>query len=196
MADRDKLLDAAERAIAAEGPEVTMEAIAAAASVTKPILYRMVGDRDALVAALAARFVARINDAGAAAVASATDPRGAARRLIGSFVDVVDAEPSLFLFVTAGPSSGDRLGQSLSSGDRSAGPLAEQLARHRPPGSELDPHAALIWAHGIIGALQYATLWWLRDRPCRAGELADHLTQLLWSGMAVPSSTPTQRESS
>lgn len=40
-----QLLAAAERAIAAIGPDVTMDQIAAEADVTKPILHRTVGDK-------------------------------------------------------------------------------------------------------------------------------------------------------
>ena len=43
LAGREQLLDAAERAVRSAGPQVTMEAIAAEANVTKPILYRGVG---------------------------------------------------------------------------------------------------------------------------------------------------------
>jgi AcrR family transcriptional regulator len=187
LADRTTLLEAAERAIAAEGPDVTMEAIAAEASVSKPILYRMIGDRDALIAELSDRFTDRAAAAGAAAAgAAATNGavslRAATRALIGSFVDLVAAESNLFLFVTAGPIRGDRLDGRLTAGDRSAIPLAAQLAQPPPIGFGLSPPAALVRAHGIIGALHYATLWWLRDRSCTADELADQLTELLWHG--------------
>ena len=52
VADREQLLNAAERIIRSHGPDVTMEAIAFASTVTKPILYRTVGDRDAVVASV------------------------------------------------------------------------------------------------------------------------------------------------
>jgi AcrR family transcriptional regulator len=187
-ADRATLLAAAERAIDAEGPDVTMEAIAAAAAVTKPILYRSVGDKSALAAALAERFVDRINAAGAAAVSGAVDARDGLRRLVGSFIEVVETHRNLFLFVTDAGAGDDRLGQVLRLADRSARPLARDLAAQRVADG-LDPAVALTWAYGLIGTLHFATLWWLRDQTCSSAEIADHLTEMLWSGIGGPAKT-------
>ena len=182
MADREQLLSAAERVIHASGPDVTMEAIAAASTVTKPILYRTVGDRDAVINALAERFVERLNAAGTAAVERATGPRDGLRRMVEAYVDVVQEERNLFLFLTTGSASTDP-GQALRLADRSAEPIAARLAAYRRH-TGLDPSVAHTWAYGMIGAMQYVTLWWLRDQPWGASQLVDHLTQLLWSGLA------------
>ncbi len=163
-----------------------MEAIAAEASVTKPILYRSVGDRDALVIALSERFVQRVNVAAAHDVARATSPRDAVYLLVRAFLDTVEGQSNLFLFVTAGTVGRDRVARSLSLADLSAVPLADLLARLHSAGEPPDQLASLIWAHGMIGAMQYATLWWLRNRSCTTHELAEHLTQLIWSGIAPP----------
>ena len=49
-----------------------------------------------------------------------------------------------------------------------------------------DPTVALTWAYGLIGTLHFVTLWWLRDRTCSSQEIANHLTDLLWSGIGGP----------
>src|SRR5512139_1472828 len=71
IADRETLLAAAERLIRKRGPDVSLDAIAVEAGVTKPILYRGVGDRDALVHALALRLSARMADQARRLVAEA-----------------------------------------------------------------------------------------------------------------------------
>ena len=182
LAGREQLLDAAERAISSAGPQVTMEAIAAEANVTKPILYRGVGDRDALVAALSERFVERLNNAGKRAALAAEGPEEGLHQLIGAYLEVVDSQRSLFLFVTSGGSGDDAGRRSLELADRSAVPMAESLAAARSAAG-LDPAVALTWAYGAIGALHYVTLWWLRDGQLNPGQLADQLTELLWSGL-------------
>ncbi len=182
IADRSQLLSAAEETIRANGPDVTMEAIAAASTVTKPILYRAIGDRDAVVAALAERFVDRINAAGAAAMAGARTQRDGLRRMVTTYVEIVEAERNVFLFVTAGGSGNDRLAQALRLADRSASLIAAELKTHRAAAG-LDPAVADTWAYGMIGAMQYVTLWWLRDPQLRSHELAEQLTTLLWSGL-------------
>src|SRR2546423_12521591 len=50
---RLQLLDAAARVIRAHGSDVSMAAIAAEAGITKPILYRHLGDKGGLYRALA-----------------------------------------------------------------------------------------------------------------------------------------------
>ena len=52
-----------------EGPRATMEAMAAAGGVTKPILYRHFGDRRGLVAAIGERFQRELGEAISAALA-------------------------------------------------------------------------------------------------------------------------------
>jgi AcrR family transcriptional regulator len=54
--DRERLLDAAERAIRRAGAQVSLGQIARTARVTKPALFAHVGDRRALVRGLAAQL--------------------------------------------------------------------------------------------------------------------------------------------
>lgn len=194
MADRSQLLAAAEATIRANGPDATMQAIAAASTVTKPILYRTIGDRDAVVAALAERFVDRINAAGAAAMAGAKNQRDGLQKMVMAYVEVVEAERNVFLFVTAGGSGDDRLAQVLRLADRSAGLIAAELRTHRADAG-LDPSVADTWAYGMIGAMQYVTLWWLRNPSLSTNELAEQLTSLLWSGIGGEprNSTPAKK---
>lgn len=182
LADRGQLLAAAERVICADGPDATMDAIAGAAGVTKPILYRGVGDRDALIAALAELLVARINEATFAAYNTPRTPRARLRNLVAAFVDVVDRNRNLYLFVTAGGSNVDRVGQSLRLADQSAIPISRRLAAQRADAGK-GTDVALAWSYGIIGTLQFVTLWWLRDATVTADELVDQVTELLWSGL-------------
>jgi AcrR family transcriptional regulator len=182
VADRPALLAAAERVIRSAGPEVTMETIAAEAGVTKPILYRSVGDKDAVAAALAEVLVDRINTAGAIAMNGAIDARDGLRRLIGSFLDVIHADRNLFMFVTDAGSSGDRSAQVLRLADRSVHPIADWLAAQRIADGR-DPVVAMTWAYGLIGTLHFAALWWMRDESCSASDVAERLSEMLWSGI-------------
>ncbi len=159
-----------------------MAAIAAEAQVTKPILYRGVGDKDALVGALAELLVDRINTAVGAAVVEATSPSDGLRSFVSAYLSVIDDDRNLYLFVTAGGSSDDRVGQALHLADRSAHPIATLLAAQRNADGT-DPSVALTWAYGMIGTLHFVTLWWLRDGTLDRDQLTNHLTALLWSGL-------------
>src|SRR5690242_16039559 len=54
---REELLDASIDLVRREGPLVSMEQIAAACGVTKPIVYRHFTDRDDLILSIAGRFL-------------------------------------------------------------------------------------------------------------------------------------------
>ena len=176
VAGREQLLAAAERAIRRLGPDAPLDAMAAEAGVTKPILYRHVGDKAALVDAIAERLVDRINAAVAATAHAGDDPSTAWRRFLEAYLEVVDREPQLFLFAStaAAPDDEHRL---LRLADRSARPMAERL------GGGL---AALTRAYAVIGMLHVVTLWWLRDRAVTREALVEHLLAVVSSPDFVP----------
>ncbi len=66
---RRELLEAADRVVLRDGPQASMNAIAAEAGITKPILYRHFGDKGGLYSALAKRHT----DALLAALRAALD---------------------------------------------------------------------------------------------------------------------------
>jgi AcrR family transcriptional regulator len=192
IADRELLLRAAEKLIGDKGPKVSLEAIAIEAGVTKPILYRGVGDRDALVNALAERLSARMADHAAQLVAQASSPRDSLRGLVRGYLDNAARERHLYLFVTAGGARDDRVQQSLLLADGAARQFAAPIAAYRAERGA-DPAVATVWSYGLLGALHFAALWWLRDQATPLEVVVDQITALLWSGMGLdPASRPAK----
>ena len=184
LVDRGTLLAAAEKLIREKGPNVSLQAIAIEAGVTKPTLYREVGDRDALVSALAERLAARMADAVTRLVATASAPREGLRNLVAGYLDLAASDRHLYLFVTAGGTGDDRVQQSLLLADGAASQFAEPIAAYRVA-HDADPAVAVVWSYGLVGALHYVTLWWLRDQATDIDVLIDQITSLLWSGMGL-----------
>lgn len=156
IANRDTLLDAAEQLIREQGPSVSLAAIAAAAGVTKPILYREVGDKDVLVNALAQRLSERMAAASMQLVAAARTPREGLRNLVTAYLDFAARERYLYLFVTAGGTGDDRVQQSLLLADSAAQQFAAPIAAYREA-HNADPAVATVWSYGLLGALHYVT---------------------------------------
>jgi hypothetical protein len=48
----------------------------------------------------------------------------------------------------------------------------------------LDPEIAEPWAHGMVGAVRSAGIWWLDSRSLPRSVLVESLTNLLWEGVA------------
>ena len=183
IADRSRLLAAAEARIRADGPTVSLQSIAATAGVTKPTPYREVGDRDALVNALAARLALRMQTAVSDLVAGASDPREGLRNLVAGYLTLAAKDRELYLFVTAGPGQ-DRVQQSLLLADGAAQQFALPIAEYRATHGA-DASVAQVWSYGLLGALHFVTLWWLRDQSADLDVVTDQISMLLWSGMQI-----------
>ena len=189
IASRETLLEAAEKLIREQGTSVSLEAIAIEAGVTKPTLYREVGDKDALLHALAERLAVRMTESLQGLVAHASAPRDQLRNLVAGYFDLAARERHLYLFVTAGGSRDDRVQQSLLLADGAARQLAEPIAAYRATHGA-DPAVATVWSYGFLGALHFATLWWLRDQASALDVVIDQTTALLWSGMGLDDAAP------
>ncbi len=178
LADRDELLAAALRAIGAYGPDVTMEDIAAEATVSKPILYRTIGDRAALVVALSEWMIDQITTEITAALEGHTEPRAQFEAAVRGYLAAVDSNRPLFLFVNAGGQPTDQVRRLV---DRSAQLMIALFATS--PALATDPVGTRTWAYSILGAFQIVTVMWLDDDYCELDTLAADLTRLLWPGI-------------
>ena len=115
---------------------------------------------------------------------AASGPRDALRRLVGGYLDHAAGDRNLYLFVTAGGASEDRVQQSLRLADGTARAFAEGIATYRTARGA-DPQVATIWAYALVGALHFVTLWWLRDQAIDIDIAIDQITALLWSGVGL-----------
>ncbi len=179
VADRAQLLAAATEVIRTNGPDATMDDIAAGASVTKPILYRTIGDRAALVAALSESLIDQIDRSVNLAAESTTDPVASFEAAIRGYVAAVDADRNLFLFVNSSPPGTDQFRRLV---DRSAASMVAVFRAARA-NVGLDPDGASTWAWAIVGALQMVTTMWLQDDHRDLDAVVRDLSQLLWSGL-------------
>jgi hypothetical protein len=117
-------------------------------------------------------------------VEQASTPRDGLRNLVAGYLGLAARERNLYLFVTAGGARDDRVRQSLLLADGAARQFAEPIASYRAA-QGADPSVATVWSYGLLGALHYVTLWWLRDQTADMGAVIDQITSLLWSGMGL-----------
>jgi AcrR family transcriptional regulator len=183
VADRGAVLDAAERAIARDGHGVSLEAIAAEAGVTKPIVYARIGSRadlsDALAERLGDRLLAAVN---APAATGAPPGRDTLVAVFRTVVETIGAHRELFLYVTRGTAN-DTPERALFVASRSAAPLAQWIAQTLASDGR-DPALAEAWAYAIIGMLNLVTLWWMQETELPAKDIASQLADLVWPGLS------------
>lgn len=189
QARRESFLDAADQAIRRDGPGVTMADVAAAAGVTKPVLYRYVTDKGDLVQALAVRYARRIERLVESATSGASDPRAMIRETIDAYLTFVESEPDIYAFLvrraaTESPGAAEYLQRFTAQlAGRISGIVAAELRA-----ASKETSGAEAFAHGMVGMVQATGEWWLSTYGQRGAisreELVGHMVRVLWSGLA------------
>jgi AcrR family transcriptional regulator len=180
---RQQLLDAAVDAIREIGPAATMEQLAKAGGVTKPILYRHFGDRDGLIRAIAARFSRDLLTSVTTPLTADVDARDLLRSTIDGYVAFIERDPNLYRFMMQQPPERtDGIAAMGSLIDLIARQVA-QVAGERLRAAGRDSGAAVPWAYGIIGLVHQAGDWWVDDQTMSRDTLVDYLVSLLWDGL-------------
>ncbi|MEU5422421.1 TetR family transcriptional regulator [Streptomyces sp. NPDC001407] len=191
---RKELLEAADRVVLRDGPGASMNAIAAEAGITKPILYRHFGDKGGLYRALAARHT----EALLAGLRAALDAPAATRRdrveaTLDTYLVAIETRPQVYRFLMHPADEGHHSDQGEQGFDvgRHSAPLlrrlGEELAEVIAERVDLGPGSdelARAWGHGIVGMMHAAGDWWLRERPFPRANLVRHLADLLWGRLA------------
>jgi AcrR family transcriptional regulator len=182
---RGEFVAAALRVLDRQGPDLTMDAVAAEAGVTKPVLYRYFSDKTALVAALGEHgtgvLMARLLPAIAADLPALTRVRGA----IAAYFEVLDELPNLYWLIvrhTAGeiPAEDDPFQRNKELIASALTALFGDYLR----AYGLDSGAAEPWAYGITGLTQATAEWWLQRRSMSRVHVVDYTTRLIYAALA------------
>ncbi|GAA1687904.1 TetR/AcrR family transcriptional regulator [Kribbella yunnanensis] len=184
-----EILAAAEQIFGERGYQGTsMDDVAAAVGVSKPLIYQYYGSKDGLFLACLARLRAQLLETVADAVMAATDAEDA---LYAGFV-------AWFQFLDDHPQAWSVL---IDEGLLAAGPMAAATEEVRsafveliaamvrlnlPPTRPTDPDEIEILAHSISGATERLAIWRTRTpTPPTPQKVAQTLKDLLWQGLAT-----------
>jgi AcrR family transcriptional regulator len=180
QARRQVLLRAATDAIRELGPEVSMDAMAAEAGITKPILYRYFGDREGLVTAVADCFADELDARLEKVMTAGARPAEQTRLAVDCYVGFIEEDPSLYGFFAHHAAVGGPAVQSVV--DRVAATLARNLGEGLR-GSGVDSAPAETWAYGIVGMVHLAGARWVAHPTIPRDRLIEYLTDLIRFGL-------------
>ena len=190
---RRELLEAADRVVLRDGPGASMNAIAAEAGITKPILYRHFGDKGGLYAALAKRHTDALLGSLRAALDAPAERRQRVEATLDTYLAAIEGAPQVYRFLMHPSESASQSEQGFDVGLHSAPllrRLGEELAQVIAERVELGPEGdqlARVWGHGIVGMMHAAGDWRLGERPCSRAQLVRSLADLLWGRLSVAS---------
>jgi AcrR family transcriptional regulator len=176
---RDQLLSTVIETIRAEGPGVSMDQLAAACGITKPILYKHFASRDGLVEAVDLRFASDIAAEVLGHLTSSAAPREVFASTVSAYLAFIRRDPALYRFIrtNSDPEGLDLLVQLV------AGEVTVVL-RERLEDAGVDASPASLWATALVGMALIAGEWWLGEPDRSLDEVTTHLTDLVWHGFA------------
>jgi len=188
----EQTLGVAHRLFAARGyRDVTMEEIAAAVGVTKPLLYNYFGNKEQLYIACMERSGDALTKTVADAVAATASPGDALGAGVHAFFAFLDDDRAAWtvLFDETLPQSGDVAdrvadyrGQIVAM---VSGTLLAQLAERQREGARVEVEAL---STALLGAAEALARWWLRTEALAAEEAAELLIATVAPGLIARAS--------
>jgi AcrR family transcriptional regulator len=193
---RPLVLDAAHDLFLAHGFDGTsMDAIAAAAGVSKPVVYDCFSSKDELFTAMLDREEERVlreTEAALRTHGGSTDPEGALIRGFEAFLTAVSESPDIYRLVFLGEGGGNEVvAARITRGIERQAQLASTITRRWVDGlTELEGEraeaVAQLLGQTIVGIAQVGARTLLRD-PDRwtPATLAEKLGRMVWAARAA-----------
>jgi AcrR family transcriptional regulator len=178
-----QLLEVAESVFASRGVQAaSMEEIAEAAGVTKPILYDHFGSKDRLIAAVVERAGTTLGEVVVEAIGDAADPEASiALGLHAYFTFIEERRTGLHSLLTEGVAPGSEAAAALEAvRDQQAQMIAALLLQHG--GADADLAQAQIYSQIVIGATERLATRPGTDTTPSVDELTRHVMDVIWLG--------------
>jgi AcrR family transcriptional regulator len=161
----------------------TMEHIAGAADVTRPVVYNLFGTKDAIYLACLRTARAQLDTCLMDAGSERLHPTGRERLLAGidGYFRFVERDRAAWRLLfgggaaVAGPVVGEAMRLRFETVERIAGLLAPLMP---------DAASSLVTmqAHALSGAAEQLAKWWIENGHVERAVIVDRLMDLMWSG--------------
>jgi AcrR family transcriptional regulator len=177
-ARREELVEAAIRAIDEHGQNAGIAEVAAAAGVSKPVLYRYFTGKDDLYRAVGQWGAQHVLDGLIPALLSDLPIRERVRAAMDAYLTFIDDHQAVFLLLV--DHRPDTAGDPLEEGKemiaaaiaRTFGDMLRRLG--------VDAAGAEPWAHGMVGFGMTSGEWWLRRRTMSKSAMGTYLSDFIW----------------
>ena len=179
---REQLVDVARRLFAEKGFEaVTIEEIAAQASVSKPVVYEHFGSKDGLYAVIVDRemniLLGMVSDS-----LTADNPRALLEQAARALFDYIEERSDGFRVLVRDSPVAQNTGNFASLLRDVASQVDERLAREFDR-SGFPSKFAPMYANMLVGMVALTGQWWLDVRKPKKDEVVAHVVNLAWNGI-------------
>jgi AcrR family transcriptional regulator len=186
---REQLLDVGRTLFAAKGFEATsIEEIAARAGVSKPVVYEHFGGKEGLYAVVVDREMSDLLDRLTTALV-ADHPRKLVEQAALALLTYIEEETDGFRILSRDSPVVGTSGTFSSLLSDIASQVEHILSREFAR-RDLSPKLAPMYAQMLVGMVALTGQWWLEERKPQREEVAAHLVNLGWNGLAHLEATP------
>ena len=179
----EQLLDVAEQLFANAGyGQISIQAIAQAAGVTRPVIYQHFGSKDGIYLACLRRARAQLESMVFDAVASTSDALAQLERGADAYFRLVETDPARWRLLFGGGAglSGAVGEEAIRLHLATEAGFADLL---RPLAPHADEQTLLAYAHAIGGAAHQMAQWWLRTPGVTRAQIVEWYRAASWDGL-------------
>ena len=189
---REQLLDIGRTLFADKGFDGTsVEEIADKAGVSKPVVYEHLGGKEGLYAVVVDREVRRLLDRITDAL-QGNHPRELLEQAASALLEYVERDTDGFrILVRDSPvvSSSGTFASMISD----IATQVEHVLASEFKARDYDPKLAGLYSQALVGMVALTGQWWLDARKPKRDDVAAHLVNLAWNGLAHLEPKPTLR---
>lgn len=181
---REQLLDVGRALFAERGFDGTsIEEIASRAGVSKPVVYEHFRSKEGLYAVVVDREMEHLLDAITSALTAPAHPRVVLEQAAFALLDYIEESTDGFrILVRDSPVAQSTGGFASLISD--AASQVEHILAAEFKARGLDAKHAPMYAQMLVGMVALTGQWWLDVRKPKKAEVAKHLVNLAWNGLA------------
>jgi AcrR family transcriptional regulator len=181
---REQLIDVGRKLFADKGFEgTTVEEIASKAGVSKPVVYEHFGGKEGLYAVVVDREIAALLGAITGALSAEAGSRETLERAALALLDYIEGSTDGFRILVRDSPPGQSTG-SFASLISDVASQVEHILAAEFKRRKLDPKTAPLYAQMLVGMVALTGQWWLDSRRMKKADVAAHLVNLAWNGLA------------
>jgi AcrR family transcriptional regulator len=179
-----QLLDIGRELFAQKGYEAaSIEEIAARADVSKPVVYEHFGNKEGLYALVVDREMQVLLDRFTSALSAPGQPREMLERAALVLLEYIEDQSDGFRVLTR-DAPVTRSGGTFSSLIGQVARKVEHLLGREFDARGYDPGLAELYSQALVGMVALVGQWWLDNRSPGKQEVAAHLVNLAYNGLA------------